>query len=341
LYCHTVAIPFVGMIGLFLLVGAWNSKRKTWFGAVAGIALLSLPALYRLLIIPPVGSANTYQEFNPLSLAYTAWAFTTGYSLVLDLTQLHLPQRVAILKQHLYIIVPLMGLVTGLTLTGLFKLYRENRAVWFYLAAWLFFPLAFAVVGSLLTVHPFNVRYAILSFPPFVAFLVAGTFWLRNNWLRWGSVVAVGVVSVVSLFNYYYVDRFYREDNRSAGEYLSQHAQPGDLVIASAAYTARNVRYYYHGPYPIEVKGYPTDEHAHNGLMDKVAGALFVHEDHVGLDLSNIIAGRDHFWLFLSRTYHSDPDGYILRYCDSHFRREITRSWSGVELILFRRQNSS
>ncbi|RMF56589.1 MAG: phospholipid carrier-dependent glycosyltransferase, partial [Calditrichaeota bacterium] len=71
LYCHTVAIPFVGMIGLFLLVGAWNSKRKTWFGAVVGIALLSLPAFYRLLIIPPVGSANTYQEFNPLSLAYT------------------------------------------------------------------------------------------------------------------------------------------------------------------------------------------------------------------------------------------------------------------------------
>ena len=60
-----------------------------------------------------------------------------------------------------------------------------------------------------------------------------------------------------SLGNYFFDSRYFREDNRGAGAYLSGNAAIGDLVFAHAPYTALNLEYYARRP-DLTVVGYPT-----------------------------------------------------------------------------------
>ena len=67
-------------------------------------------------------------------------------------------------------------------------------------------------------------------------------------------------------------------------------------------------------------------------------GARFIEPSRVEKELDEILRGRKQFWLFLSRTYHSDPQGYILNYCNSHFIREREMKGSGVELLFYKKR---
>ena len=191
--------------------------------------------------------------------------------------------------------------------------------------------MAFAFIGSIITVHPFNVRYAVLSFPPFLVFLTAGTQCFRGNWAKRITFAIIGIICIFSLKNYFFDERYHRDDNRAAGRFLSAHALPNDLVIASAAYTSDNLRYYYQGM-PVKIVGYPQKK---NQLE---TGARFIEPSRVETDLEAILREQERFCLFLSRTYHSDPHGYIRSYCDVHFNRERELKGSGVDLVLYKRR---
>jgi hypothetical protein len=145
------------------------------------------------------------------------------------------------------------------------------------------------------------------------------------------------------LTNYFFNERYHREDNRSASRFLSLHAFPDDLVIASAAYTAQNLRHYYHGE-PIKIVGYPTHKSLEedNSIHPDPPGALFVENGHpIGSDIEHIIGDRQRFWLFLSRVYDSDPYGVIPEFLNSRYERKLSASWAGTELILYESKRDS
>jgi hypothetical protein len=64
---------------------------------------------------------------------------------------------------------------------------------------------------------------------------------------------------------------------------------------------------------------------------------MFVKPDRIGEDLSRIIGQRPGFWLFLSRTFHSDPDGHLQRYVAAHYRSTAQYAGPGVQLIRYSR----
>lgn len=322
-YCHTVGVGFmVFLIGWALLM-APRREWPSWIATIAATGLLLLPVAWRLYSLPPVASANDEYAFNPLHLVYTVWTFFTGYSLGPSVSDLHLPDKAAIVLRYAPLIVPTLVILSLVCLTGARELRRVDRTSFKVILAWLLCPLTFAVVGSLLTVHPFNVRYAILAFPPVVAVSALGIETARRRWFRMAALAGFVLISGMSLVGYFQIDRFSREDNRGAGRFVAQHATDGDLVIANAPYTADALEYYAREAATMVV-GYPSGKQQFDA--SKLAA-----------DLTTLVGARQRFWLFLSRTFSSDVHDDLIHYCDSHFRTRLTFVGNGVRLILYER----
>lgn len=337
-YSHQLGIALIGFEGLYLLLTSRNRWREhiLLFGA---IGLLLVPGIFRMLLIPPTASANAHYSFNPLAIAYSAWAFGTGYSLGPNTVELHLPDRSNILFSYFSMIIPVMLLYAGLFATGVRCLYQKEKSHFLFVALWMICPLLFAVLGALYTVHPFNVRYAILSFPAFIFIVSAGLISLNRRWLQIGVLALVCAVNFWSLRNYFFNDEYQRENNRAAGKFLTEHAKPGDLVIGSAAYTTKNLEYYYTGKHELTFQGYPGEKGSSGDLDSETPGAEFVNEISLERDLMSILADRESFWLFLSRTFHSDPEQKIRTFCETNFDRTVHVSWNGAELLRFEKPN--
>ena len=125
---------------------------------------------------------------------------------------------------------------------------------------------------------------------------------------------------------------------------MAAHSLAGDLIIVSATYTLPDLRYYFNNNSVEELQAvgypFPDDWDGTIEFFEQDSGPLgagFVNPLNVEADLRKIVGERDRFWLFLSRTYHSDPDGHIRKYCDANFRQLQVKGWSGVDLMLYRR----
>lgn len=330
-YCHTVAIPLLVVLAGYAGLTADPGRRREWLVTFAAVGLVAAPALLRLLLIPPTVSANSQYRFDPAHVGYTFWAFGTGFSLGPNLIELR-TQGVASLREHGLLIGAASAVLAVVLFAGARRLRTAPAAVRGVLAAWLFFPVAFAVLGTLITKHPYNVRYAILAFPPFVLCLAAGLTGFRARTARIAAAAALVTVSALSLANYFSDPSYQREDNRGAARFLQAHARPGDLVIVSAGYTAVPLRHY---PLPagLDLVPYPARRAEDRPSL----GAAFVRGDRVADDLETLVGGREAFWVFLSRTFHSDPEGRIERYLDGHYRRDLVFDGAGVELIRYGR----
>lgn len=324
LYCHTVGIAFISFLVVYILLVVPRLKWKVWLPVFISILILILPALYRMAIVPPiVRGSQAWRTFHPLSLPYLIWTFSTGYSLGPTLAELHMPDRVQILFKFFPLILPIMMFFLTIIGFGAFQLKKLDSSIFWCATLWFVFPLAFAVFGAIFTPNEFNVRYTVLSFPPFILFLVTGFQIERFKWVRLVFLAVVGLLSAYSLSNHFFDDRYHKENNRAAGQFLSTHAMPNDLIICSAAYTDQDLKHYY-SRNDLKIVRYP-------------AYTLYVKPNLIEPDIKKIIEGRDHFWLFLSRTFHSDPNGYLRQYCDQHFPRELDFKSIGVELILYRK----
>ncbi len=354
-YCHPVAMAFIGFLGIYTL---WQTPRQRWmswlplFGAVA---VLMTPAIFRMLMIPPTEADDPFRSsYNPIYIPYVLWTFATGYSLGPSLTELHLANRMGTLIPYLSLIVPLMLFFVALFLHGVVRLQQKDGAVFWINAWWFAIPLAGTVFGAIISSHPFNVRYAILSFPPFLIFLAVGVRDLPRHWMRMSTIGALLLVSLVSLHNYYFNERYHREDNRAAGRFLEAHAAPDDLVIACAHYTLQNIQYYTQRD-DLRIVGYTarreletlsnneTANGSHEiesiGLVSasslSPSPSLSTADSLVADELRRIIGDRPRVWLFLSRTYHGDPKGYLRGFFNEHFRANIRFQGAGVEVICY------
>jgi len=352
-YCHTVGIAFIGFLGIYAL---WQTPRQRWtsvlplFGAVA---VLIAPPIYRMLVISPDDAGDPFRSFNLVHIPYALWTFATGYSLGPSITELHAPNRISTLTPYLPLIVPVMLFLAAVFLHGAVCLRRKEGAIFWTIALWFAFPMTFASFGALVTSHAFNVRYMILSFPPFLILLAVGGLGLPRGWVRASTVGVLLLVSVVSLHNYYYEEQYHREDNRAAGRFLAAHAAPDDLVIACASYTLRDIQHYSRRD-DLRMIGYSaarseSEMAARNdgAIGDREVALVAAPASTISLppapsadqlvadDLRRIVRGRPRVWLFLSRTYHGDPDGYLRGFFNERFHTDLRFRSAGVELIRF------
>ena len=112
-----------------------------------------------------------------------------------------------------------------------FQLRKKDSSILWCATLWFMFPLAFAVYGAIFSSNEFNVRYTILSFLPFLLFLITGIQSIKFKWIRLSTLGVIVLVSAFSLSNHYFNHQYHKEDNRAAGQFLTTHAIPNDLVI--------------------------------------------------------------------------------------------------------------
>ena len=332
-YVHTVAIAFLGGLVVYVLVTTARRDLAPWIATFAGAALLALPGLLLLVRVPPTVSGNSAYEFNPSHVVYTLWTFATGFSLGPTLVELR-TEGLAGARRYLGIIASVLGLFSLLIGVGLAGLGRRQRSVMAGLILWVLCPIALAVLGTAVTSHPYNVRYTLLALPPVLILVAAGIWFLPRAWLRGWTGGVVIALSAASLGNYYSNPRYFRDDNRGAAAFLRAHAEPNALVIVSAPYTALPLRHYL-GALPLGLVGYPSDDQGplHDGSLQPDQ----VESDRVDEDLTRLVEGRPGFWLFLSRVFHSDPDGRLLGSADAHYRRAVEYTGPGVRVIRYLR----
>jgi hypothetical protein len=134
-------------------------------------------------------------------------------------------------------------------------------------------------------------------------------------------------VSLAPLRNYYVRPEYQREDNRGATAFLNANARRGELVIASAPYTVVALRHYGLRA-DLDLRPYPGVR----GLGQPAEMAA---------DLRRLSGGHDRVWLFLSRTFHSDPEGKIEQFFEGNFTREAKHVGAGVRVLAFRHREPS
>lgn len=342
-YCHTLGLPFIAFLAVYALLQTPPSRRTKWIPLFAVIAVLLLPAIYRLLAFAPNASADANRPFDLAFVPYAFWAFSTGYSIGPTLTELHLPTRMAVTVGFAPIILSIALVFAVLVSSGVVALWRRSYKIFWIVACWFGIPFGFAIAGTLLTRHPFNVRYAILALPAWIIAVSMGVMAARSRSARAFALAALGVVSIYSLGNYFFHPHYWREDNRAAGTFLAAHAAPHDVIIVDAPYTAVNLQYYARREDVLFV-GYPYStplEASHDGLENP---PLFRgqtdapgHKDVADTTtLRRLVSDHQRFWLFLSRTYHGAPANDVLEYCDRHFRRERQlRTRNDIMLVLY------
>ena len=325
-YCHTVGLALYPFLALYAVIISPRKNWWRWIASFAAIGILVAPGIYEVFIangsLPapdrPVGLA---------SLGYLFWTFGVGFSLGPSVAELHAQNRIDILLSELPIVIPTGLLIMTLSVWGAIALARRDRSLAVVLVALFLIPVAFVYAGALLSNHPFNVRYATLAYPAFVAILGYGI--VNFKWPRLAAGLVLGIV-LVSIGNFYAYERYHHEDARAAATYLRDQLLPGDVVVCNAPYTWRTLDYYIGDLDQITFAPCPDEFEEYSG-PEQIAENM---RRHVGF--------RDHFWLYLSRTFHSvDAMDDLMAYCDQFYVAGEPVVWHGVKLIPYHAQANS
>lgn len=229
LHLHAFGALQVMAHGLWLLVCRW--RLVPWFAlAVAGASLLAAPVVadwagrvtHR---VTQVGESNrvTAADRRPrqalAAVPYVVYAFAVGYSFGPGVDDLQRDRSMAALKPFLPAILLVGALYGTLLVIGAWVAVRRLGAPGALLIGiGLVVPLALALILSVLTRFPFNVRYGIAAYPYFCILLGLALAWLggRLAALGWCAALAVTGISAWSWANQLGDPRYAKADLRSA-----------------------------------------------------------------------------------------------------------------------------
>jgi hypothetical protein len=264
-------------------------------------------------------SAGPRREFMLMALPYTFFAFSTGFSLGPSVRELHVAEPLAALPSHALIVLCSSLLFGGLFVLGSANLWRHRPETGKLLALWLAVPIIGALAVSFVVAKmPYNVRYVAMGFPAYVLILAVGINSIRRARLQIGLLAAVLMMNGVALANYYFNERFSREDARSAARYLESSAHSGDIIVALGA--VEPLQYYYRGSVPVVdwddiLRGHqspPTDR------------------------LRTLTAAHSHIWLVAIRPWQVDSQAAVKAAFDARRSPVEHKKFPGVNIFLYR-----
>jgi len=155
---------------------------------------------------------------------------------------------------------------------------------------------------------------------------VLGRLAARVGGLRAWPAIAGGILALIvctasarSLVNLYHDERYFRDDYRGIGEYISETSGPKDAILISAPSQVETVNYYYKGrlpEYPVPLQR-PID----------VADTRAILED--------IAARHSRVYAIYWATSESDPERFVETWADEHWYKALDRWYGNVRLAVY------
>jgi uncharacterized membrane protein len=318
LYTHYYAVFIVCTQFIYGLL-IWRSQKIQWPRVIMALVVLAALILPILIILFPGGRyAAVCAEGagrNPItffSIPYTFFAFSLGFSYGPSLAELHHSSSFATLRPYGLPLILGALLFATLFFLGLSSL-RRNREAFLFLLLNLCIPIAGACLAALVLPQlSYNVRYVSMALPAYLFILAMGLTSLSLGHLRWFLLVGILICVFVSLNNYYFVDRYAKENYRLAAEIIEQNGCNGDVVLVTHL---QPFRYYYDG-----------DLTVHNLLWTPAFYRKL---------MAGQIRGFQRAWLVMSREWGADPQGKMKDFIRNNFPAVTETTFANIYLGLF------
>jgi mannosyltransferase len=333
IYTHYYFAILTGAIVIILLVDdlrsanrkpIWSGNRKSILTAHAALALGAAP------LLALIGSDLRNQagvaigtRFNLDVLGYVFFSFIAGPNVGPSTRELHSLSSAEAIREALPWAV-LVALVLGAL--GYHGQTSLGRVWWRRLVLLTFCPVI--IVGLLAQLFDvgFRVRYVIWAIIPFIVIL--GASLSRTRWQASIALLVLPILSLGSLNNRHYVDRYKNEDMRSLSAFLAEHATRETPIFVIPRYMTQSLVYYLGNEWKIHSV---PDIGDLNGrakgdleTSEQVKSALNVVEES--------IPQGSRYWLVYTRPFHGDPNGHFLRTLSTTHRIQLRAKFAGVVL---------
>ncbi len=311
-------VLLIGIEGLFVLMLA-VTRRLRPIRMLTALAISCLPLALRALAPGFQMTAET--------LASTAGQTKIDWVPLLDVTWRDLAFGMVIWQPRISVIgyalvVPLAG--------GLIAVWHQRcesaTIPWFQ-----YFPLIVALpwLITALFLGDFHTRYILYVAPFFLMIVALGIVALWRVWRPLGAVVfaAVGVVVIAGLL--YYFGAYQRSAYRDVALYLTQRAEPGDVVLLEGPRQHLLADYYL--PRALEilpVPDVPLPAHLPSEAPKVVPGEI-------DRQLKPLLEAHPNLWLVLAGEDEVDPAEFVLSYLTAAAYRLECRDWLDVTLCHF------
>jgi mannosyltransferase len=280
-----------------------------WIAVAFAVLILISPWVYRIyvvidfskLVTPVMPGELTVNErlrgettVTFAAVPYIAYAFSTGFTLGPSLRELHYHHSLLrIIGDNAWIIGWIGALFGFIFITGVAAL-KDRKQRLLELALYLLIPILLTFLLSWQNAKAFNIRYVLLSLPAFLCLLACGLLAISKRRVALVVWTALVVTMCASLVNYYYNDRYAKENVRDAAHYIAGlEEQPRCILVP----TIRDVfDHYYSGE--AELFG--------------VFAPRGVKKTRVEKRLNQLFARCNSFWYIRAREWVDDADGYIL-----------------------------
>lgn len=259
--------------GLFLLLRGGIVQPRFWVWSITQFCAILVFSLWMVLTYKSIGgAAGTAKAHILFWIPYTIYAFLLGFSLGPS------PREIATAGSSLSGYSPLdlayVLLAGAAALVLLVRAALKDAAIvgrgWgsqpaaraLLVWSWFLMPLLLAVGMTFVTKVQFNVRYTVISFPAFALILASGirdlvTFlrrpapaaatglpaWSGATYLVTASAAVVMALLIVSDANYYYNDRYEKEDSRTLSDILRSDSVDA-ILVADNARVSKPLEYY-------------------------------------------------------------------------------------------------
>ena len=319
-YCHTTAIPFLGFLGLCIVILVPQDEWRKWIPTFLGMGLLLLPALYRANTIQV--TLQGWQDFDPLSLLSSLWAFSAGFSFGVQDLAMYLPESLNSIAQDFLLMALILTFTASLALYGAWKAFQNQKIPTLIFILFFVSPIIFMSLAAIGTSRPFHVRHIIPSLLPFFVFLALGLVNVQKKYVQLFCVGIFLCISAISLNNYYFDEKYFREDNRGAVNFLASHSSENDLVICMEPWTPTSLLHYLPPTKFLTLIPFRT--------KSKVLTA-----EQLPVEMQERMAGHDRFWVYYTGSINGGPKGPMEQHFDENYVSRHEFYSSKVKLIQY------
>jgi hypothetical protein len=318
LYIHYFfTLVVAGLLAATLLFPSIRSRLGSVVRIHLVIALAAIPWLW--LLLPDLrlqsGYIAPHVSLDLKALGYTLVTFLFGFSVGPSLRDLHVSQSGDMLLRALP-----WGLVAVAICALLARpLWRDpgSRRWALQLGLIMVVPIAACGVAAATLDLGFRVRYVAWGATLLLVLLSAA---MVRGWGDPAAKVAAALLvglSLVSLVNRHWSERYHNEDARSAASYLATRVPDSGFVFVTSGYMTGTVDHYLSdGPRLQGLPNLPPDGPPSKGL-DAIR--------------KNVREGA-RFWLLYSRPWDGDPGGRLREELRRLAGLRLVMAWPGMEL---------